>query len=104
MKWTLPSSTTTLPLGCHFMYGSSRCAGGSLMPDDLDCELCDAGGSATAAPTLGGALAVGLGAGAPSLDVCAYCLSSSSHLASRSCRSWLGRRRFLAGAGVLGMQ
>lgn len=33
----------------------------------------------------------------------AYSLRSSSHLASRSWRSWLGRLRFRAGAGWLGM-
>lgn len=34
----------------------------------------------------------------------AYCLSSSSHRARRSWRSWFGRRRLRAGAGVLGVQ
>lgn len=33
----------------------------------------------------------------------AYSFKSSSHRARRSCRSWLGRRRFRAGAGVLGV-
>lgn len=40
----------------------------------------------------------------PGAEPSAYCLSSSSHRARRSWRSWLGRRRFLAGAGVLGTQ
>lgn len=33
----------------------------------------------------------------------AYCFKSSSHRARRSWRSWLGRRRLRAGAGVLGV-
>lgn len=33
----------------------------------------------------------------------AYCLRSSSHRARRSWRSWFGRRRLRAGAGVLGV-
>lgn len=33
----------------------------------------------------------------------AYSFRSSSHRANLSCRSWLGRRRLRAGAGVLGV-
>lgn len=47
----------------------------------------------------GDASAIGSGGEPPA----AYCCSSFSHRARRSCKSWFGRRRFRAGAGTLGV-
>jgi hypothetical protein len=67
--------------------------------DDGTFELEGVAGNGGSGRWVGGAGGAGIGT-----DPLAYCLSSSSHRARRSWRSWFGRRRLRAGAGVLGVQ
>lgn len=80
MKRTPPSSSKSFPAGFHFCVGSSSSVTRSGFGDG------------------------GLAGGGEGGFAVAYSFNSSSHLARRSWRSWFGRRRFRAGAGVLGVQ
>jgi len=72
-KRTLPSSFTSFPVGCHRKSSAT-----------VACEARD-------------------GVGLSGFPAAPYSFSISSQRASLSCRSWLGRLRLRAGAGVLGM-
>jgi hypothetical protein len=85
MNRTPPSSVTTVPAGNH-------------LADELPLPRVEAGVPAEK-PFDELACATGVAGAEP----VAYCLRSSSQRASRSWRSWLGRRRLRAGAGVLGV-
>lgn len=87
MKRTLLSSVTTLPAADHWT-------------EEVPLPRVEAGVSATKPLASWAVWATGVGGPEP----LAYCLRSSSHRARRSWRSWFGRRRLRAGAGVLGVQ
>lgn len=82
MKRKPPSSSTSLPAGFHFCKGSSNSGTPSTLARLGEGDLAGEGEAGFAV---------------------AYSFKSSSHRARRSCRSWLGLRRFRAGAGVLGV-
>ncbi len=93
MKRSLPSSLITFPgvVKTGLMSSSTLAAGDEVSWLLLGLLL------------LGAAAARGGSAWAGTLPS-AYCLSSCSQRASRSRRSWFGRRRLCGGAGVLGLQ